>query len=443
MDDRLPPHSTEAEQGVLGCLFLSPHDCIGECVEKLSGPEAFYDIRHQTIYAILVLMYEAREAIDVITVQQRLKDRNELENVGGISYLATLPDTVPSAANLSFYLNIVREKFVLRKIINTCSAAVAKAYAHQGGVDTLLDELERDTLAISQGGIAAEVPIKELVKKELEYFEACHGSGGRILGISTGFRDLDRMTGGLKGGDYFVLAGRPSTGKTSLAMNIAEAAAVTQKIPVGVFSLEMSRGSLVRRLICSKAKVNERHLTQGVASQPEIMRMAGASSAVSVAPLHIDDTANMPILQLRARARRMHQRHGIKLLLIDYLQLLKAITNRNDNRVNELTNVSNGIKALAKELDIPVIALAQLSREVERDGNRKPRMSDLRECGAIEQDADIIGMLYRPEENPDPSAMIIPVSLCINKQRNGPTGEVEFTFFKEFTRFEPRAYDNP
>lgn len=443
--DRLPPHSTEAEQGVLGCVFLSPHDCLGECVEKFKpGPIVFYDLRHQTIYELLVEMYDRKEAIDVITVQQRLKDKQQLEAVGGIAYLATLPDMVPSAANLSFYVNIVREKYILRKMISTCTDVVARVYEHEGEVDALVDEVETEILRLSEERVEAQsISIKDVVHKAINRLEEYHANQGMLTGLSTGFTDLDKMTTGMHGGEMIVIAARPSMGKTSLAMNIAESVALDQKLPVGVFSLEMSSESLVLRMLCSRARVNLRNIREGFFSERDFPKITSAAGKLAAAPLYIDDTAGLSILQLRAKARRMWQQYGIKLFVIDYLQLLHSTARRAENRQQEIADISNGVKALAKELDVPVIVLAQLNREMEKDKNRKPRMSDLRESGAIEQDADLIAMLYKPsvedEDGPSLEQEAVPVNLLIAKQRNGPTGDVNLTFLKTYTRFENAA----
>jgi replicative DNA helicase len=444
--DRLPPHSVEAEQGVLGCVFLMPHECLGECVEKFKqGSEVFYDLRHKAIYDLLIEMYDRKEAIDVITVQQRLKDRQQLEAVGGIAYLATLPDTVPSAANLSFYVGIVREKYILRKMISTCTDVVARVYEHEGEVDALVDEVETDILRLSEERVEAQtLLIKDVVHKAINRLEEYHANQGMLTGLSTGFPDLDKMTTGMHGGEMIVIAARPSMGKTSLAMNIAEAVAIDQKLPVGVFSLEMSSESLVLRMLCSRARVNLRNIREGFFSERDFPKITSAAGKLAAAPLYIDDTAGLSILQLRAKARRMWQQYGVKLFVIDYLQLLHSTARRAENRQQEIADISNGVKALAKELDVPVIVLAQLNREIEKEKNRKPRMSDLRESGAIEQDADLIGLLYKPsagddDEGPNIEQESVAVNLLIAKQRNGPTGDVNLTFLKTYTRFESAA----
>src|SRR5438270_8367376 len=439
--DRLPPHSPEAEQGVLGCVLLSPNDCMGECIEKFkSGAEVFYDLRHQTIFGALAEMYDSREAIDVITVQQQLKNKQLLEQVGGIAYLSALPEAVPSAANLSYYLDIVQEKFLLRKMIRTCTEVVGRVYDFEGEVDSLMDEVERDILRISESRVQSQtITIKELVKKAINTIEDFHQRQGMLTGVGTGFTDLDKMTSGLHAGEMIVIAARPSMGKTSLAMNVAEHVAIDLKLPVGVFSLEMTSESLVLRMLCSRSRVNLRNVRDGFLAERDFPKLTGAAGKLATAPLFIDDSSALSILQLRAKARRMFQQYGIKLFVIDYLQLLHSTARRAENRQQEIADISSGIKALAKELGVPIIVLSQLNRDLEREKNRKPRLSDLRASGAVEQEADLVGLLYKPSSDDEDAGPAedeaVPVNLLIAKQRNGPTGDVNLTFLKPYTRF--------
>ncbi len=447
--DRLPPHSPEAEQGVLGCVLLSPNECMGECIEKFKrGEEVFYDLRHQTIFGALAEMYDHREAIDVITLHQNLKNRQLLEEAGGLAYLSTLPDTVPSAANLRYYLDIVQEKYLLRKMIRTCTEVVGRMYDYEGEVDALMDEVERDILRISESRVQGQTTaIKDLVHRAINTIEKFHQGQGQLTGVGTGFTDLDKMTNGLHGGEMIVIAARPSMGKTSLAMNIAEHAAIEQRVPVGVFSLEMTSESLVLRMLCSRSRVNLRNVREGFLAERDFPKLTGAAGKLANAPLFIDDSSGLSILQLRAKARRMSQQYGVKLFVVDYLQLLHSTARRAENRQQEIADISSGIKSLAKELNVPVVVLSQLNREIEREKGRPPRLSDLRESGAIEQDADVVGLLYKPKSGSEdddggvPSAEedAVPVNLLIAKQRNGPTGDVELTFLKSYTRFESKA----
>lgn len=461
--DRLPPHSIEAEQGVLGCLLLSPNECITTCLERVRSPRVihdirgkdadaeiqtafFYDLKHQSIFETLVDMYEQKEAIDIITLQQRLKDKKQLDLVGGVAYLSHLADGVPSAANLDFYLNIVSDKYILRKMVLTCLSMVNQAHEFEGEMPRLLDEVESRILKISEERVKETGnTIKELVHASFAKIEEYHNRKGAISGIATGFPDFDKMTDGLHAGEMVVIAARPAMGKTSLAMNIAEHVAIDLRLPVAVFSLEMTAESLVTRTLFSRARMNFKSVRDGFMANRDFPKLMAAAGKLSTAPLHIDDTPGLSILQLRARARRLQHQHGIKLIVIDYLQLLHSTSRRaSDNRQQEIAEISGGVKALAKELKLPVIVLAQLNREMEREKNRKPRLSDLRESGAIEQDADLVGLLYQPNRGEDedggPREEIpsegIPTSLVIAKQRNGPTGDVNLTFLKSYTRFE-------
>jgi replicative DNA helicase len=445
---RLPPHSDDAEQGVLGCILLSPNESLGQCIETLkSGGEVFYDLRHRVVYDLLVAMYDRKEAIDLITLQQRLRDEKQLDSVGGVAYLSGLPDAVPSAANLKYYLEIVQEKHILRRLIHTCTDVVGRIYNYEGELDALLDEVEREVLRVSESRAeSATREIKELVHSAINQIEYFHSRQGSLTGLGTGFTDLDKMTNGLHGGEMVVIAARPSMGKTSLAMNIAEHVAIEQRQAVGVFSLEMTAESLVMRMLCSRARVNLRNIREGFLAERDFPKLTAAAGKIAAAGLHIDDTPGLSILQLRAKARRMAQQHEIKLFVIDYLQLLHSTARRAENRQQEIADISNGIKALAKELKVPVIVLSQLNRELEKDKNRKPRLSDLRESGAIEQDADLVGLLYKPsggddEETPEQDGG--QVNLYIAKQRNGPTGDVPLTFLKSYTRFENAAKISP
>jgi replicative DNA helicase len=445
--DRLPPHSSEAEQGVLGCIFLDPAQALPLCIEKFrSGSDVFYDLRHQEIYNTFIELFEDGDPIDIISVVERLKLWDKLEQVGGVSYLAALPDTVPSAANLLHYLDILRGKHTLRRMIHACTEAVGRIYDHEGDVDELMDQVERNILQISESRVEpVSMSMPSLVDQSMQDFEQAIQNHGAPSGLKTGFVDLDRLTDGLHGGEMIILAGRPATGKTSLAMNIAEHVACDQGLPVGVIEMEMTGKELVKRMICSRARVNMRNFRDGQLASGDYPKMTAASITLHSAPIYIDDTPGQSILAIRARARRWWQQYGIKLLLIDYLGLGNAsgTSRRFENRQQEVSQISVGIKGIAKELGIPVIALSQLNRDIERDKNRKPRLSDLRESGSLEQDADIVGFLYRPkadDEDTYDDSEAEEVNLLIAKQRNGKSMvDVHFTFLKSFTRFESAA----
>ena len=445
----MPPHSVEAEQGIIGSIILDSQTSLGKCVLKLKKTEGvFYDLRHQTLYEIMVEMYDQKEPVDLITLQQRLRDRKMLDSVGGMEYVTTLADMVPSAANIEYYLDIVADKFVLRRLLNTCTSVAQRVYDHDGETEELMDTVETEVLALGQDRVEiGSLSMKELVTKAIDTVEKYHSRQGLCTGLTTGFTELDKMTSGMHEGEMIVIAARPSMGKTSLAMNIAEHVALDLKEPVGVFSLEMTSESLVLRMLCSRARVNLRSIREGFLAERDFPRLTSSAGKLSASPLYIDDTAGLSILQLRAKARRMHQQYGIKLIVIDYLQLVHSSSSRVENRQQEIAQISNGIKALAKELKLPVIVLSQLNRELEKDKNRKPRLSDLRESGSIEQDADVVALLYKAdvEKSDDDEAQgaaayanydAVPVNLLIAKQRNGPTGDVALTFLKGFTRFE-------
>ncbi len=436
--DRLPPHSLEAEQGVLGCLLLDPNDGLAHAVEKLTA-ECFYDRRHQTLFHTLVEMVDTRTPIDPITVQQQMRDHNRLEDAGGLSYLASLPDAVPSAAHLPHYVTIVREKFALRKIIQACAEITSQAFAVTADTEDFLDAAQSRVMELSQLKTEQrDLSIREFTQAALDEIERAHQAQGQPTGLRTGFPDLDRMTSGLHPGELVVLAARPPVGKTSLAMNMVEAVALEHNLPVAVFSLEMRGAALAQRILFSQGKIDGRDIASGLLTERDFPRLTHAAGRLIRSQIHIVDQSNFSILALKAKARRMFTRHGIKLIVVDYLQLLHSTSRKAENRRLEIGDISRGLKQLAMELNIPVLAISQLNREVEKDKGRKPRLSDLRESGDIEQDADTVLMLHRPGEakcdpnSHDPYA----VKLLIAKQRNGPRGEIDLTFFPRFTRFE-------
>jgi replicative DNA helicase len=442
--NRTLPHSIEAEQGVLGSMLISPREIIAECVEKINE-EYFYVPAHQTIYVVLVELWNAGQGIDLITFTQVLRDRNLLETVGGASAVTSLFTFVPTAANVTYYLEIVREKYILRQIIAACTESVRRSFEEQDEVHNLLDEVEQKIFSVGEDRFKGQVlTMKDQVMEAIEAIEQLYERRGGITGISTGFAELDRMTNGLHESEMIVIAARPSMGKTALAMNIAEHVAINEKLPVAVFSLEMSSQQLVQRLLCSRARVNLQKVRDGFLAERDFPSLTAAASKLAEAQIFIDDSASLSILELRAKARRLKAQKDIKLIVVDYLQLLRSTTRRaQDNRQLEISEISAGLKGLAKELKLPVLVLAQLNRQPEARTGGKPRLSDLRESGSIEQDADLVGLLVRPEiyeEDEDARAEKAgEAELIIAKQRNGPVGEIALTFLKEFTRFEDRA----
>src|SRR5213080_5348564 len=398
---RTPPNSVEAEQGVLGSMLISPREAIAECVEKINE-EYFYLPAHQTVYKVLVELWNAGQGIDLITFTQVLRDRNVLETVGGAAAVTSLFTFVPTAANVTYYLEIVRDKYILRQIIAACTESVRRAFDEQDEVNSLLDEVEQKIFSVGEDRFKGQVlTMKDQVMDAIDAIEQLYERRGGITGISTGFAELDRMTNGLHESEMIVIAARPSMGKTALAMNIAEHVAINEKLPVAVFSLEMSSQQLVQRLLCSRARVNLQKVRDGFLAERDFPSLSAAASKLAEAKIFIDDSAGLSILELRAKARRLKAQQDVQLIIVDYLQLLRSTSRRSqDNRQLEISEISAGLKGLAKELKIPIIVVAQLNRNPEiRTGSSKgvPRLADLRESGSIEQDADLVGLLVREE----------------------------------------------
>lgn len=440
---RTLPNSSDAEQGVLGSMLLDPN-VIGDAVEQIDAAH-FYVPAHATIYETLIELWVAQTPIDLITLTQTLKDKSLLDNVGGAAFVTNLFMFVPTSANVKFYLEIVREKFILRQIISSCTACVGRAYDDQDEVTDLLDEVEQKIFAISDDRLKGKTrTIKDHVMDAIEAIEKLFERRGGITGLATGFTELDKMTDGLHPAEMIVIAARPSMGKTALAMNIAEHVAIVCKKPVAIFSLEMSSQQLVQRLLCSRARVNLQRVRDGFLGDRDFPSLTTAASKLAETQIFIDDSPGLSILELRAKARRLKAQHAIELIIIDYLQLLRSTSRRaQDNRQLEISEISSGIKALAKELDLPIVVLAQLNRQPEARAGGKPRLSDLRESGSIEQDADLVALLVRAEvyedDEDEKEKKSGEAELIIAKQRNGPVGEIPLTFLKEFTRFEDRA----
>lgn len=443
---RTLPNSLEMEQGMLGSMLISPTDVIGDYIELGFTEAWFHQPAHATIYTILVECWNAQRPADVITLTQILRDRKQLDEVGGPAFITHLFTFTPTAANARYYLEGVREKYILRQIIAKGTDHVARAYEDQGDPAAALDDFEAEVLAIRTGmeGHREESSMKDDVMEAIETIERLYERRGQLTGLGTGFTKLDNMTGGLHPAEMIVIAARPSMGKTALAMNIAEHVAIILKQHVGVFSLEMSRAQLVQRLLCSRARVSLQKVRDGFLSERDFPNLMTAGTKLAESLIHIDDEASLSINALRAKARRWKRKHDIRLIVIDYLQLMRSTTRRaQDNRQQEVSEISQGIKALAKELNIPIIVLAQLNRNPEGRKGGKPMLSDLRESGSIEQDADVVGLLlrseYYAENEEDKEEVRGEAELNIAKQRSGPTGEVKLTFLKEYTRFEDRA----
>ena len=439
------PFSEDGEKGVLCSLLLSPREVADICVLRLR-PDAFYIPAHQIIYGLILEFGDKSKPIDFVSLKQALKDRNQLEEMGGPEYLSALYSFVPTAANAGYYIDIVREKYVLRRLILACNKLSSQCYDQQSEIEPLLDDAEKEIFAITGEHVKTElVPTKDLVMETIEQIEKLYEKRGSVTGLSTGFKELDRMTSGLHAAEMIVIAARPSMGKTALAMNIAEHVSMDFGKPVAVFSLEMSSQQLVLRLLCSRARVDLQSVRNGFLTDRDFPKLTTAASELAAAKMFIDDTPGLTITELRAKSRRMKSQYDIQLIVIDYLQLLRSMSRRaQDNRQLEISEISGGIKALAKELNLPIIVIAQLNRQPDARANQggRPRLSDLRESGSIEQDADLVGLLVRSDyydtDEDAKNEAASEAELIIAKQRNGPTGDVLLTFLKKYTRFEAR-----
>ncbi|MEJ2032958.1 MAG: replicative DNA helicase [Deltaproteobacteria bacterium] len=439
---RLPPQNLEAEQCVLGSILLQPGMLI-KTLELLS-PDDFYRDAHKEIYTAMLALFEKNEPQDLITVSNLLKDRNKLESMGGPAYLATLTDIVPVASNIVHYARIVREKAILRRLIQTTTEVASRCYEEQDDIDNLLEEVEQNVFEISRSKSGQSFyPLNTVMKDTFKNVEKLFERKELITGIPTGYDDFDKMTAGLQPSDLIILAGRPSMGKTALAMNIAQRSALHFGTPVAVFSLEMSKEQLGMRMLCSESRVDSHRLRTGFLKDQDWPKLTKAASALMEAPIYIDDTPALSVLEMRAKARRLKSEHNLGLVVVDYLQLMRG-RNSTERREQEISEISRSLKAMAKELHVPVIALSQLNRSLESRPNKRPQLSDLRESGAIEQDADLICFIYRDEvynkaeDNPNRGT----AEVIIGKQRNGPTGTVHLAFLDQYTSFENLAHQD-
>ena len=434
---KVPPHSIEAEQSVLGGLMLdhSSWDKIADVVAE----QDFYRKDHRLIFAAITSLAEDANPCDVVTVSECLDNRGELDQAGGLEYLATLANETPGAANARSYARILRERSMLRSLISAGNEISGAAFSTDGrSASEIVDEAERLVFEIAESGARARAgfkPLKQILPTAVDRIDLLHQSDGDITGISSGFVEFDKLTAGLQGGDLIVIAGRPSMGKTTLAVNIAENAAIGSQVPTAIFSMEMPSEQLAFRMISSLGRVNQTHLRTGNFPDEDWSRINTAVQLMSEAPIFIDDSAGLSPTDIRARARRLQREHGLGLIVVDYLQLMSVPGNK-ENRATEISEISRSLKALAKELSVPIIALSQLNRSVEQRTDKRPVMSDLRESGAIEQDADLIVFIYREEVyNQDtPRKGIADISIA--KQRNGPIGDFPLTFVGRYTKFE-------
>ena len=443
--DRQPPFSPEAEASVLGGMLIDG-SAVARIVEFVDET-MFYREAHRRIFGAMVRLFERGSVLDVITVSEELKKAAELENAGGLEYLASLLDAVPTAANIEYHGRIVHDKAMLRRLIDAAQAIVRDVYEPGSRpVDEVLDQAEQIVFRVSESrNREGFVWIKEVLWPTFEHIEKLQESQGGISGVATGFADLDRMTTGLQAGDLVIVAGRPSMGKTSWALNVAQNAAIAHGVPVGIFSLEMSKEQLVQRFLCAEGRVDAQKLRRGRLAADEYQRLARAAAHLNAAPIWIDDSATGNVLAMKAKSRRLKADANLGLIVVDYIQLMSGST-RTESRVQEVSEISRGLKALARELEVPVIALSQLNRAPEQRPDRRPQLSDLRESGAIEQDADLVMFLYRPEyyygpTDKDGKSLEGGAELIVAKQRNGPTGTLNLYFHKVYTRFDSVSRD--
>jgi replicative DNA helicase len=433
---KLPPQNVEAEQSVLGGILIE-NEAINKVMEILTFDD-FYRDAHRRIFNALISLSERDEPADLITLTNELRKIDQLDSIGGASYLASLIDSVPTAANIEYYAKIVKEKAILRKLIETSTDIITQSYEDRGDVEGFLDEAERAIFEISEKRVKPSFYfIRDIVKESFKTIERLFEKKELVTGVPSGLKELDGLTAGFHPSDLIIVAGRPSMGKTALCLNLAQYAAIEKRIPVAIFSLEMSKEQLVIRMLCSEARVEGTRLRTGFLTESDWPKLTLAAGNLSDAPIFIDDSAAISVLELRAKSRRLKGDYGLGMLIIDYLQLMKGRT-RVESRQQEISEISRSLKALAKELNIPVIAVSQLSRKTEERQGMRPQLSDLRESGAIEQDADLILFLYRDEvynrseDNPNKGK----AEVIIGKQRNGPIGKIEMAFLDKFTTFK-------
>lgn len=438
---RIPPQNIEAEQSVLGGILLD-NQALNSVLEILKV-EDFYTEAHRKIFAAIVDLSNKNEPSDLITLSNILRDKKQLDQAGGTPYLASLVDNVPSAANIAHYSKIVKEKAILRALIATATDILNKSYDASKDIEIVLDEAEHAIFDISENKIRpAFYPFKEIIKESVRTIEKLYERKELVTGVPTGYEKIDDMTSGFQKSDLIIIAGRPSMGKTAFALNIAQYAALEAAVPVAVFSLEMSKEQLAFRMLSAEARVDSQRIRRGFLGETDWPKLIAAASRLSEAPIYIDDTPAITVLEMKAKARRLKAEVDLGLVVLDYLQLMRS-SGYKDSREQEISDISRSLKALAKELNVPVVALSQLNRKLEDRQNKRPQMADLRDSGAIEQDADVIAFIYRDEvydkseENPEKGM----AEIIIGKQRNGPTGMIKLAFLDKYTRFENLARD--
>lgn len=432
--EKVPPQNLEAEMAVLGSMLID-EEAVPMGVEFLNST-AFYRESHRKVFQAMVELFNRQKAVDLVTVTEELKAAGRLEEVGGASFLASLTSVVPTAANIQHYATIVKEKAMLRHLITTATQIVGECFENQDDVEALVDKAEQLLFEVTTKSTDSRaIFLKEMLKDSIESIERLYQRKELVTGLPTGLHDLDVQTAGLQPSDLIIVAGRPSMGKSALVTCITEHIGVVERIPVAIFSLEMSKEQLVHRMLCAHARVDVHKARTGFLSQSDWPRLTNAAGRLSEAPILIDDTPAISALELRAKARRLKSQHGIGMIVVDYLQMMRG-SGRVENRQQEISDISKSLKALAKELKVPVLAVSQLSRAPEQRDDRRPQLSDLRESGALEQDADVVLLVFRQELYHPDEENRGRAELIIAKQRNGPVGSVYLAFLKEFTRFE-------
>ena len=441
MVGRMPPHSIEAEEYLLSCCLLDGSDSIARCLEAKLPSAAFYAPANRLIYEKLCELYQKSPPVDVAVLAEELKTSRQLESIGGFAYLTQISGRIPTTAQAQYFIDKVRELYLLRELIKVATGAVENCYSYQGGLEEFIDKVEQDIFRVTQDRVSdAAKPMRESAHEAVNVINKMMMKKGELTGVASGFKDLDALTWGFQRAEMIVLAARPSMGKTSFALNIAESAAMPRKgegVATLIFSLEMSAAQLALRMLCSRARFNMKLLREGLLSKNgnEQAELIKAADEFSKSPLFIDDSSHLSIMELRAKARRVHARHKLGFIIIDYLQLLSP-TDPRVPREQQVAEASRGLKALAKELNLPVLVLSQLNRASEKE-NRAPRLADLRESGSIEQDADVVLMLARPKDADEKFQVASDsAELIVAKQRNGPVGELKLTFLRDITRFE-------
>ncbi|MCM3164394.1 replicative DNA helicase [Metabacillus litoralis] len=433
LGDRIPPQNIEAEQAVLGAIFLQPSSIT--LTSELLIPEDFYRASHQKIYNAMLDLSDKGEPVDLVTITAALADVNLLEEVGGVSYLSDLANSVPTAANIEYYAKIVEEKSILRRLIRTATTIAQDGYSREDEVEVLLGEAEKTIMEVAQRKNAGAFQnIKDVLVQTYDNIETLHDRKGDVTGIPTGFIELDKMTAGFQRNDLIIVAARPSVGKTAFALNIAQNVATKTEENVAIFSLEMGADQLVMRMLCAEGNIDAQRLRTGSLTPEDWGKLTMAMGSLSDSGIYIDDTPGIRVGDIRAKCRRLKQESGLGMVLIDYLQLIQG-NGRTDNRQQEVSEISRTLKELARELKVPVIALSQLSRGVEQRQDKRPMMSDIRESGSIEQDADIVAFLYRDDYYDKESENKNIIEIIIAKQRNGPVGTVSLAFVKEYNKF--------